>query len=702
MAGSVRNTIQFSGDAVWTINPSTVFNLRGSWSKINDSFFAANALVPQSFFEELWPGNAWYQPYFTELPALYYPGLDVRAETRSQFGRDGFWYQEPKTWNLQSKISKQIGAHYAKVGGEFRQQLVLAARPRPMVFQFDKNSTAATFIQPDLRVSGDAYATMLLGVVDNSSRIQNIPLNRPRNGFWGLYVQDDWKLTQRVTLNLGLRWEYQTAIYDPEDRLSRYLDLTDPIPEFRANPPAMPPQVNAIRQTAPIYNGAWIFTDESNRGAWNPTGNFLPRAGIALRLNDRSSLRVGYARYAVASDSSTAVVDVLGSTPYQGFDQTTNPLPILEGRPQARLFDPFPAGVNPLVPPIGKSLGRYTGLGTDTLWFRQDWRNETNDRINVSLQRQLPWLVVADLTWFMNFGHNSPQNLPINQVDPRLGFEYKAALSQSVPNPFYQILTPQQFPGQLRNNRNVTVGSLLSPYPQYGSLTERGVPFSRTRYNSIQLQVQRPFANGFNLLMGYNYNRGRSEEFYDNVDEYDRSVSWQSTNYTLPRQKLTTAGIYQLPFGKGRKFLAGSNRFLDGVFGGWAVSGIYMWTSGVFLRFGGLDVIGEPVLDDPSDAARFNASAFRLLPAFTRRSNPWMYEGVTGPAFSNLDMTLAKEFRITERVRFELKMEAYNATNSFMGADPSMDVNSSVFARVVNIRAGYSGRQLQYNGRFRW
>src|SRR5690606_15267503 len=116
---------------------STVFNIRGSFSKINDSFFAANALVPESFFEELWPGNPWYRTYFAELPELYYPGLDVRAETRSQFGRDGFWYQEPKTWNLQAKISKQIGSHYAKVGGEFRQQLVLAARPRPMVFQFD-------------------------------------------------------------------------------------------------------------------------------------------------------------------------------------------------------------------------------------------------------------------------------------------------------------------------------------------------------------------------------------------------------------------------------------------------------------------------------------------------------------------------------------------------------------------------------------
>ncbi|HET8548711.1 MAG TPA: TonB-dependent receptor, partial [Bryobacteraceae bacterium] len=556
LAGSARHTWQFSGDTVWTINPSTVFNIRGSYSKITDSFEALNARIERSLLEELWPGNPWYELYLKELPALYYPGLDVRAESQSVFGRDGFWYQEPKTWNLQSKISKQMGAHYAKVGGEFRQQLVLAARPRPMGFRFDKDHTAATFIRPDLRQSGDAWATLLLGVVDQNSRIQNIPLNKPRNNFWGLYAQDDWKLTQNITLNLGLRWEYQTAIYDPEDRLSRFLDLTSPIPEFQSNPPAMPAQVTALRRAPPIYNGAWVFTDGDNRGAWDPSGNFLPRAGIALRLNDRTSLRFGYARYAVASDSATSIIDVLGSTPYQGFDQTTNPLPVLEGKPQARLSDPYPAGVNPLIPPIGKTLGRYTGLGTDTLWFAQDWRNETNDRFNLSLQRQLPWLIVADVTYFANFGHNAPQNINLNLRDPQIAFQHKSLVDQSVPNPFYQILTPNQFPGQLRNQRNVTVASLLAPYPQYGSLTERGVGMSRTRYNAIQLQVQRPFASGFNFLFGYNYNRGRTEEFYDDTDHFDRVVSWQSANFTLPRHKLTSAGIYQLPIGRGRPLLS--------------------------------------------------------------------------------------------------------------------------------------------------
>ncbi len=703
LAGSARHTIQVSGDAVWTISPSTVFNIRGSYSKITDSFEAANGRIEKKLLEELWPGNAWYEPYLAELPALYYPGLNVQAESASVFGRDGFWFQEPKTWNLQSKISRQMGPHYVKIGGEFRQQLVLAARPRPMGFRFDKNHTADTFIQPDLRLRGDGWATFLLGAISDNSRIQNVALNKPRNQFWSFYIQDDFKLSQKITVNLGLRYEYQTAITDPENRLSRFLDLNDPIPEFKANPPQLPAQVTALRPSPPIYNGAWIFTDGDHRGAWDPQSTlFLPRAGIAIRLNDRTALRIGYARYAVASDSATSIVDVLGSTPYTGFDQTTNPLPVLEGRPQAFLADPYAAGRNPLIRPVGKTLGRYTPLGGDAIWFEQNWRNETNDRLNVSFQRQTFNHIVMDVTYFANFGHHAPQNLNLNLMDPRLSFQHKALLNQRVNNPFYRILTPQQFPGQLRNQQQVTVGTLMTPYPQFGTLTFKGAPLSSTRYHALQISAQRPFMNGFNLLFGFNYNRGRSEEFYDNVDEFDRKLTYQSTNFTLPRRKITGAAIYQFPFGRGRKFMSKANPVLDGVLGGWAVSGIFEYYSGVFLRFGGLDVTGDPRLDNPSNQARFNTSVFKLLPAFTRRSNPWMYEGVTGPSFRNLDLTLSKEFPITEKVSFELRMESYNFTNNFKGANPSTDVNSSVFGRVVNQRAGYFGRQFQYSGRFRW
>ena len=115
--------------------------------------------------------------------------------------------------------------------------------------------------------------------------------------FFAFYVQDDFKVNQRLTLNLGLRYEFETPMRDATDRLSRYLDLANPIPEFQSNPPQLPAEVTAIRKAPPVYNGAWIFADSNQRGSWNPQKTtFLPRAGLAYRINDRTALRVGYAR----------------------------------------------------------------------------------------------------------------------------------------------------------------------------------------------------------------------------------------------------------------------------------------------------------------------------------------------------------------------------------------------------------------------
>lgn len=699
LAGSNRHTWQASGDAVWTINPTTVFNVRGSYSKIVDSFDALNGRIDPKTLQELWPGNTWYDAYQKELPALYYPGFTVIGETSSTFGRDGFWYQEPTTWNLQSKISKQLGRHYLKVGGEFRQQRFLAARPRPMGFTFDKAHTADTFISPDTRLRGDGWASFLLGIVDNRSRIQTIALNRPRDEFYAFYVQDDFKLSPRITLNLGLRWEYETPMKDPERRLSRYLDLTDPIPEFKTNPPQFPTQVTSLGAPSPILNGAWLFSDDGNPGAWDgPKNLFLPRVGLAYRINDRTALRVGYARYLV---QPIQAFDFLGSTPYPGYDAITNPLGLLEGIPRAWISDPYPAKENPLIQPVGKTLGRYTSLGGSAVWFVQDWHNETNDRINVSLQRETWNKLLVDVTYFLNLGHNAYLTLPVNRLDPRLSYQHKSLLNQQVDNPFYNILTADKFPGQLRNTRRVTIGSLLVPYPQYGDLViNNGLPGASTRYQAFQLQVQRPFARGYNFLLGYNYNRGRSMEFFDDVDNFDHKLTWQDSN--APRQKFTLAGIWEFPFGRGRRFMAAAHPIVDGILGGWSLSGIYQYLGGEFLRFGALEVSGDPRIDNPSKAARFNTTVFARKDPFTRRTNPKQYDGVTGPSFWSVDMTLSKEYWLFEKLRFELRMEGYNLTNSFLGANPSTDVTSSLFGKVVNQRAGTFGRQLQYSARLRW
>jgi hypothetical protein len=696
--GSERHAWTTVADAVYMLNANTVFNIRGGYNRIFDSFAVAEAQLTEADWTRIL-GSSWFTPYTKDMPALYYPGFTIRrGPSATNLGRTGFWYQDPDTYNLQSKVSRSQGRHYFKVGGEWRSQRVVAVRPKPISFDIKPEFTAATFLNPDLNISGDAWASLLTGALDGSTTISSLPIQRHRNRFFGLYIHDDFKISQRLTLNLGVRYEYESPMVDPENRLSRYLDLTSPIPEFQgANAPVIPPAAAALRTSAPIYNGAWVFTDDDRRGSWNAQkGLFMPRVGVAYRMDNQTSLRFGYARYLVPP-TLTDGLDVLGSVYYPGFDATSNGLPLLTGVPQSRLSNPYPGG---LVPVSGKSYGRYTELGGSPNFYFQDFRVGVNDRINFSIQRALPGSIVLDATYFVNFGRNNPVTRNLNMVDPRIGYQNGAATAANVPNPFFNKLPPDKMPGQLRTQANVPISQMLRPYPQYGDVFQRLTGLSHNRYQAIQLQAQRAFLNGFNFVVGYNYNRERNEEYYDEQDNYLNNLTFQPA--VNPRHRITGASIYQLPFGKGRKWMANANRVVDGILGGWSLSGLVSYSSGQFLRFGGLLVSGDPSLDNPTKERMFDTSKFQRLPAFTRRDNPLQYDGVKGMAFKNLDLTLAKNFAITERIRFELRMESYNATNTFNGDLPSTNFGTSAFGSVTAQRPGYLGRQFQYSGRFTW
>lgn len=696
--GSKRHALSFSGDAVYTLNASTVINVRGAYNAIVDSFGVPEATLKASDLGKFWQGNPWYQSYLADLPDIYYPGMTINAYTSTTLGKTGYWYQQPNSFNIESKLSKSVGRHFMKVGGEFREDRVAAARPKPMSFVFNPANTANTYLSPNTNLSGDAWATFLLGALDGGSTISSIPIQKPRVNFFGLFFQDDFKINSRLTLNLGMRYEYYTAMTDPDNRLSRYLDLTAPIQDLQgANAPKLPAQALALRTSNPTYNGAWLFADSSNPNSWRaPKTLFMPRVGLAWRIGNETALRVGYARYIVPA-TLTDGLNILGSVPYPGFDATSTTIAPLLGVPQQRLSNPFPGG---LVPVSGKTLGTYTNLGTSATWYQQDFTPGVNDRINVSLQRQLPGRVLADITFFTNLGRNHPYGWDLNQVDPRIGFAAGSAVNQSVPNPFFNLLPATKMPGQLRTQANIAVSELLRPYPQYGALTETLRGGIGNRYRSLQMQFQRPFVNGFNFVIGYNYNNSQNQEFYDNVDNYTQSLTWQPA--AQARHRFTGAAIYQLPFGKGRQMMNNSNAFVDGVLGGWTASTLFTYNSGAYLRFPGELVDGDPGVGNPNSSQWFDTSKFKVLPPFTRRTNPLQYGDVKGPRFVNVDATLSKDFKIREFLRFELRGEAYNLLNSWTAADPSTNVTSATFGKLVSSRAGIYGRQIQFSGRLIW
>ena len=698
---SARHAFATSGDAVWTMNANTVVNFHGDYHSLVDDYASPKYDMGTPGLEALWPSNPWYSTYQTGL-AEYFPRFIIGG---SAFGRPGtFWNQHPNGWDFNGKISQQRGKHYIKMGGDVRGNGGYTLVTGVTSFTFQPALTADTFLNPNTGLNGHQYATFLLGNIDTGTAAVSKPVKKPRSSYYAAFIQDDYKLNRRVTLNLGLRYEYETAWHDPDYRMSRYNDLSQPIPEMMSNIPVIPAQVGAISKVDYKWNGSWIFTDQKNPGMWNPQKLLLmPRVGAAIRLSDTSSLRLGWARFTIPTDynfttetpySGFEAINFL-EAPYPGYDVTQAASPLLEGKPQVAWSNPFPAGLNPLIPPKGKEFGRYLGLGGGNLiWMQQNFKRGVNERFNVSYSRQLPNQIVAEVTYFANFGRDLPYINYLDLADPRLSYQFKGAVDQQVSNPFYLYLNDTVFPGTLRNQRTVSVNSLLKPYPQYGGLYEAFAAGRKERYHSLQLRAQRGFRGGYNFLFGYVYQYQKQYEWFSDIERYTNTFAYQ--DLADPRHRVSAAATYEVPLGKGRKFMSNVHPALDGILGGWQLVGSWYFNSGQFVRFGALQVNGDPLVDNPSPERWFNTSAFTQNPAYTPRSNPWQYPGLTGPQYWEINSTVSKNFRVTERVKTEFKLSAYNLTNRLNRAMPDTGVTSSTFGRSLRQLGGMTGRQVEY------
>jgi hypothetical protein len=326
-----------------------------------------------------------------------------------------------------------------------------------------------------------------------------------------------------------------------------------------------------------------------------------------------------------------------------------------------------------------------------------DRPRQHSDRFNFSVQRQLPQDIVVDVTYYLNLSNfifDTTQNL--NIVDPRIAYQYKDAVNQVVPNPFYNILTPDKFPGPLRYQQQVSISSLMKPYPQYGdTIVTDGEPGGNMHYHSLQIKLTKRFSKGLSFLAGYNYHYEQDQRFYDDIATYTKNYTWIDS--PASRHRLTAGGMWEIPFGKGRAYMTNAPRVADAILGGWNLTPQLYWRSGRYAVFGGMVVTGDPHASNPGPYSWFNTAAFAPLPAYTPRTNPWLYSGITGPGQFNMDSSLVKGFHVTERVRFDLRMDVFNVLNNMTWEDPDTNIYSPNFGHSAgnNQLANTYGRRIQ-------
>jgi hypothetical protein len=711
LSGSNRYGMSAAADSVWLMSSKTTLNMRGSFYNMTDEFYNPSLLLGDDGLRGYW-SDTWYSSLYNS-GYVYYPALDVTSGTGTgtgnRLGRQGReWFQHPDAWTMSARLNRYQGRHALKWGGEVRAYYGEAARFEPINLVFNSALTANSSDSPDVVNTGNQWATFMLGALDNQTSARLVPLQNPTLRGYATYMQDDVEISDRLTLNLGLRWEYEPGPTDPDNRLSQRIDLTQPIPEMQSTPPNMPAQARdlmASKGYGYIFNGAWVFTSADNPHAWHSSAtNFLPRVGVNFRLTQKSVLRGAYARYMLPTSN---VRDTLGDfvEQYAGYAQTTNTLGLASGVPRQSLSDPYPAGVNPVIEPYGQSYGRYTNLGGAANLDEYELRPQINDRFNVSYQRQIWGGTIIDASYFLNLGSRVPYELNSNMMDPAFKYEYKAQINAQVPNPFRNYLTPDKFPGQLRNASTVALSSLLVPYPQYQSLLQRNTNGREVRTHSLDLRAQRPFAKGASFMVAYAYINEKRQEWFDDLAQYQiqqtgEGWEWRPT-VDVPRHRVTAIVSWQVPLGREHALLSNLPRPIDLAISGWQISAASRFYSGRPLLFNTSYVVdGNPKLDNPTRDRWFDTSMFHIADTFTPRNNPWYYPGLDGPSVFLTDMTVTKMVNLGSRYRIEGRIEAYNLFDAIVWDNPELAIASPNFGKVTRKRIDGAGREIQVGVRF--
>lgn len=670
-----REHLGVIADHTWVLNPALVLTARAAF----DRWIEQERIDSTMKFDGSQLGfkgqSGWYpRPGFPRLTFTDYVGL----------GR-GSWNSVPN--QIQSAVVDFVwskGKHIVKAGTRLGQGRYFREYSGNLfgIFNFTKGFTQRDPQRGDA-TSGNAIATSLLGYPE-SGNTSIEPSAAYQNKYAGLYFQDDIQLTPKLTLNLGLRWDVQTA---PTERFNRIVTGFDPVVSY---------QLGATQA-----RGGLVFADSKNRQPWTTNWrDFQPRTGLAYRFHERLVWRAGYGMSFLPLNGTGGA----GGIQQTGFSRST-PLvatlgggaeAFIPGRPGTGTLEyPFPSGI---LQPLGAALGPKAQVGQAVSYLRRDYVIPRVHQFHAGLGVELPWKIAADASFVGSRTRKFRNSRTVNFVPltERLkGFADPLYLNAGVPNPFAGA---PELAGTALFAATITRSQSLVPFPQFTGVTEDESQ-GRTSYNALELKINRRLAGGLMFTAAYTNAKIMQEMSYR-----EPQYTWLErviAGFDRPQQ-LRLIVLYDLPFGRGRALGSGWGPVINAVLGNWQITTILEAMSGTPLGMPDARPLRDPRLPKGQQSlsryfntctvltsgARINCASAdepvvwqQLRPNELRDFSP-MFPNLRTPSPPQMNASVMKEFDLTERFKLEARAEAFNLSNTPIYGGPSNTLTSADFGKV--------------------
>jgi hypothetical protein len=624
-----------------------------------------------------------------------FPSINISGYQALGSGSQNATPRDTRTYA--ADFTKSMGSHSFSMGFMGIDFTLTTFNSAQASFNFSPSFTQGPNATAANSDTGSAMASFLLGSGDNSSTgVSYTAQAAYSKKNFGWYFNDDWKVNQKLTVNLGIRYDIQTP---PTDRFNRLSNFT-----FAPNP---------ISSQVPGLNlpGNLQYVNGNQRGVYNTNyTNFAPRAGLAYSATHNLVFRAGYG---IFYTPAMEFGDYQGLS-LQGFSQTTPYVGTIDGvTPQNLLSNPYPTG---LLAPVGSAKGGATNVGQTINAVLRDRSSPYVQQWTGNVQYQAG-NTVFQAAYIGNHGLKLLFNetYELNQI-PTADLALGNQLLQQVPNPFRGIITTGALSGP-----TIAYGQLLRPFPEYTGVENVQAPSASSSYNALALSANHRFSNGIQFLISYTWSKyltnSEGPEGWTNGQAqsvqnwYNNSLEKSLMSNDIPRS-LVASYVYELPVGKGRAY-APSNKIVDNVIGGWQVAGVSSFKDGFPLSItnatnntnslGGNqrpNVLGNPTINNPTINRWFNTAEFAQPAAFTFGDAPRTLGYLRSQGTINFDMTLQKYWRLwNETSKLQLRAEFYNLFNRTQFFAPGTTFGTSTFGVIPG---ALPARSIQFGMKLYW